>query len=164
MDILKPKSLQEKLKSQYYIFEFRNLFVEYILESKNKSIRISSYTFDLDTKTWRRTGKKEKYTDIHKNLPLHKDIELVSVKVTGAIKASKDYSQSSQYEIGLFMKNIYKKLTNVRFKSGDRNKFFVPVIKMLKARNNNTSVSIRYSEKNWFLLEVESLYIVKKYF
>jgi hypothetical protein len=62
------------------------------------------------------------------------------------------------------MKNIYKKLTNVRFKSGGRNKFFVPVIKMLKARNNNTSVSIRYSEKNWFLLEVESLYKVKKYF
>lgn len=60
MDILKPKSLQEKLKSQYYIFEFRNLSVEYILESKNKSIRISSYTFDLDTKTWRRTGKKRK--------------------------------------------------------------------------------------------------------
>lgn len=168
MYILKPGVIEERLKSPDYIIEFRNMYISYkynINDNLQQLIPVSSYSFNVVEKTWSQSRRTKINKDTFKNLPAHVDIAWVLLSVSGVIKANKDYSQVEDYETNIFMENICKQLLNIDFPStNNKYRTFFHTLKLITIKNENINVRLSYSERNWFQLQVDSIYMIKKYF
>lgn len=150
------------------MLEFRTLSISYkynINDNLQQLVPVSSFSFNVVEKTWNPSRRTKIDKNTFKNLSAHIDVAWVLLSIDGVIKANKDYSQVEDYETNIFMENICKKLLNIDFPStNNKYRTFFHALKLLTIKNENINVRLSHSERNWFHLHVDSIYMIKKYF